>query len=1080
MPQQPPFVFLSYAHADEEFATRLKTDLGEQSITAWIDKEGIEVGTREWEETIRNAIRDACVVLIVASPAAQRSPYVKAELRLADMYQRPLYPIWAAGAQWMDSVPLFNLSGTQYIDARETRYKTAFHDLVEVLRKVLSEVPSPPSTSIDLEFEPRNPYKGLRAFGTKDARDFFGREALTSELVETLQEALTPARLQEKASGFLAVVGPSGSGKSSLVMAGLLPRLQRGALTGSESWVYLKPITPGAHPLETLMLMLSDALPEQSMKALRDDLADEEARGLYWYASKLAPSPEVRVVLIVDQFEELFTQTTDEKERKHFIDLLMTAATEPHSPIVVIVTLRADFSDRPMQYPDLYRLIDAHHCSVLGMDYHDLHDVITQPAAQPDVQITFEGDLVGDLLFDTYGQIGALPLLEFTLEQLFRQRRGHLLTLQTYREMGGVKGALTKHAEETYAALPSDEHRRLARALFVRLIDPGATDQDTTRRRATFSEFILDDPIQTRMLHETINAFVEARLLTTNEIAGTMTLEVSHEALIREWKLLSSWIQEARKDIFLQQTISDDVLEWEKLGRPGDRLYRGSQLKEAQTWAKRNLPSRSELTFLHASATRSIQNGVSIAVVLLLLLGTTGLTGWFLLHQPPDPTHVINLNDDGPGSLRWAIANVSDGSTITIDQSLNGKTILLKGGDLNITKSLRINGPNRGTLVVSSGKSGYVIFVHSKVVVTITNLTFANSSYNSGFITNEGKLILSHCIISGNYGGNGSLYNNHGTLILTASTVSGNGAANGGGIDNSGGTVTLTASTVSGNSASNGGGINNIGGTLTLINSTVYGNATNLEYGGGINNIAGKVILAGSTVSNNMSEHAGGGIANRDGQVLVINSTISDNDNENKIDSNILPNYGGGIANFGGQISLINSTISNNISNIGGGISVSGGQVNITFCTIFGNTASSSGGGIFIGDPLNPQKGGRLIIRNSIVANNHANTGLDISGPIISYGYNLIQNLSGTSFIAPLDMHATDISGFTLADLKIDPTLRNNGGSTQTHALLVGSPAIGKIPPGACFVDNIVTDQREVKRPRGSACDIGAYEYTLN
>ena len=140
---------------------------------------------------------------------------------------------------------------------------------MKVLRKVLSEVPSPLSTSADLEFEPRNPYKGLRAFGTKDARDFFGREALTSELLETLQE---------RASGFLAVVGPSGSGKSSVVMAGLLPRLQRGALTGSESWVYLKPITPGAHPLEALMLALSDVLPEQSMKALRDDLADEEAQ----------------------------------------------------------------------------------------------------------------------------------------------------------------------------------------------------------------------------------------------------------------------------------------------------------------------------------------------------------------------------------------------------------------------------------------------------------------------------------------------------------------------------------------------------------------------------------------------------------------------------------------------------------------------------------------------------------------------------------------------------------------------------------------------------------------------------------
>src|SRR5262249_40322316 len=156
-----------------------------------------------------------------------------------------------------------------------------------------------------------------------------------------------------------------------------------------------------------------------------------------------------------------------------------------------------------------------------------------------DVGLTFEGNLLGDLLFEMQGQVGALPLLQFTLEQLFARRSGHRLTLSAYREIGGVKGALSQHAERTYVALPADEDRSLARALFLRLIDLGTTEQDVTRRRAALAEFVLADVTTTRLLRETADAFIATRLLTTNEVAGTMTLEVSHEAVIREWRRLA-------------------------------------------------------------------------------------------------------------------------------------------------------------------------------------------------------------------------------------------------------------------------------------------------------------------------------------------------------------------------------------------------------------------------------------------------------------------------------------------------------------------------------------------------------------
>ncbi|HET8854058.1 MAG TPA: WD40 repeat domain-containing protein, partial [Ktedonobacteraceae bacterium] len=225
-----------------------------------------------------------------------------------------------------------------------------------------------------------------------------------------------------------------------------------------------------------------------------------------------------------------------------------------------------------------------------------------------------EGNLVGDLLFETQGEAGALPLLQFTLDQLFQRRDGHWLTQQAYLEIGGVKGALAKHAESTYASLPSNEHRRLARALFLRLIDPGMTEQDTTRRRASLAELVLPNPQQTSIIQEVANTFIAARLLTTNEIAGTMTIEVSHEALIREWTRLAEWLRAAREDIALQQAVSTDAAEWIRRGNPADRLYRGTQLLEAQAWAERNVPSTNEVAFIQASlAERQLQEATELS-----------------------------------------------------------------------------------------------------------------------------------------------------------------------------------------------------------------------------------------------------------------------------------------------------------------------------------------------------------------------------------------------------------------------------------------------------------------------------------
>ncbi|TME05606.1 MAG: TIR domain-containing protein, partial [Chloroflexi bacterium] len=869
----PPSIFFSYSRADSSIVERLRTDLGAQGITTWVDREGIRPGTPDWEESLRTAIRAAAAVLLVASPNARSSRYVKDELRIAQMYHRPIYPVWVTGTQWMEVIPL-GLGGMQFIDAREERYASALSEIVFTLTgDPFAPVPdtiATPHGGSEPNIEPRNPYKGLRPFTSADAHDFFGRDALIQELLEALKVSLTKNIPGVQSARLLAVVGTSGSGKSSVVMAGLLPCLQTGGILGSKGWVYLDPVVPGVHPIESLTLALSEKLHDKGLKTIREDLEDDPARGLHLYATALAKPQGTKVVLFVDQFEELFTLTTSEDERRQFVDLLINAITEPGGPVVLILTLRVDFSDRPMQYPELYRLIDAHHSSVLPMEMDDLRGTIEQPAALPDVQLTFEGDLVGDLLFEIRGQTGALPLLQFTLDQLFQRRSGHQLSLQSYREIGGVKGALSQHAEETYQELPSDEHRQVARDVFLRLIKPGTTEQDTTRRRAARSEFEQADSKQTQQMQETLEAFIRARLLTTNQISGKTTIEVSHEALIREWKRLAEWLREARDDILFQQSLSEDSAEWEQRKRPRDRLYRGVQLKEALTWARRNRPSEQEVVFLRASAIQRTLLRMGVIAVVLLLLSLTGIAGGLIATRPPDPTVVTTLQDNVNGSLRYCIENAPSESTIRFAQSLRG-TVKLTAGILVFAggKRLTISGPGANQLTISGGKTYSYIDVSVGATVKFSSLSFKNSkTFADAFLYNEGTLTVTNSIISDNV------------------TMNTGGDSYGGGIENTDtGTLTVTNSIISDNkvtaigSDSFGGGIDN-DGRLTVTNSTFSNNSSSSDQvgkGGSIYN-DGTLIVTNSTFSNNSSsgdkDGEGGGIYN-ESTLTVTHSTFS-------------------------------------------------------------------------------------------------------------------------------------------------------------------------------------------------------------
>ncbi|HWQ13748.1 MAG TPA: serine/threonine-protein kinase, partial [Roseiflexaceae bacterium] len=280
-----------------------------------------------------------------------------------------------------------------------------------------------------------NPYKGLRAFQEADAGDFFGRDALVDRLLDRLDERDAPR--------LLAVVGPSGSGKSSVVRAGVIPALRHGALPGSRHWFFLE-MLPGAHPMTELanaLLRVAIQTPED----LPQQLARDE-RGLLHTIQWLLPGgAETELVLTIDQFEEVFTLVQDEAERAHFLNSLLVAATDPHSRMRVIVTLRADFYDRPLLYPGLSEVVSRRTEVVTPLTPEEVRRAIVEPARRTGV--TPEPDLVAAIMADVGEQPGALPLMQYALTELFERRAGRMMTLAAYRESGGVSGALARRAE---------------------------------------------------------------------------------------------------------------------------------------------------------------------------------------------------------------------------------------------------------------------------------------------------------------------------------------------------------------------------------------------------------------------------------------------------------------------------------------------------------------------------------------------------------------------------------------------------------------------------------------------------------
>jgi WD40 repeat protein/DNA-binding SARP family transcriptional activator len=411
-----------------------------------------------------------------------------------------------------------------------------------------------------------NPYKGLRAFGEGDAADFYGRDALVGELVR----ALVDRRL-------VTVVGPSGIGKSSVVKAGLVPSLRRGAVPGSEQWL-VTDMFPGSYPYEELAAALLRIAVERP-----DDLAEELARdelGIRRVVKRILPAGS-ELLLVVDQFEELFTLTAEETRRR-FLAGLTALADDPRSLVRVLVTLRADFLDHPLRYQEFGELLRAGMVAVAAPSDDELAEAIERPARR--VGVRYESGLVSQILADVRDEPGALPLLQYALTELFAARASDTLTLDGYVATGGVVGALGHRAEDLYARL-RPAAQAACRQVFLRLVGADPTAQDTRRRvrRSELRQLELDPDA----VEEILARYGEHRLLTFDRepLTRTPTVEVAHEAILSQWVRLRGWIEERREDLGLQRRLVEALGEWQDARRDPGYLPREGRLAQFEVWA---------------------------------------------------------------------------------------------------------------------------------------------------------------------------------------------------------------------------------------------------------------------------------------------------------------------------------------------------------------------------------------------------------------------------------------------------------------------------------------------------------------
>jgi len=464
------------------------------------------------------------------------------------------------------------------------------------------------------------PYKGLEYFdfnpeeaeNAEDPKYFYGRTELTKELREKVCS-----------SNFLAVLGASGSGKSSVVRAGLLYQLYLDEkIPGSDRWKIYKPFTPGEHPLRSL---------EQVVGVKADQLEP-----------LINAAAADRVVLVVDQFEEAFTLCRDDAERQQFFACLMSAVKRVGNKLCLVLAMRSDFQGKCDEYPELATKIDQNLVRVMSMSQKELREAITKPAEQ--VDLVLDRELVNQMIDDVLASPGDLPLMQYALTELWKQRTLNRLTISDYTRLGGVKKALENHANKVYESL-STEEQLTAKRIFLELTRLGEETEDTRRRVS--QEDLVTSPQLKPLVERVIQRLADAKLIVTSELIEKRdkgeeritVVEIAHESLIRHWKLFRRWLKKNREALIRKQTIEDAAQAWRENRKRGEEAYllQGTRLAAAEDYLQRFADTVPLSSLAQKFVQKSIKHRESsrrnlIITVTAVILGLCALASWALIE----------------------------------------------------------------------------------------------------------------------------------------------------------------------------------------------------------------------------------------------------------------------------------------------------------------------------------------------------------------------------------------------------------------------------------------------------------------
>ncbi len=638
-------LFISYHWPDRKVVESVRELLKARGITSFLDREHLVAGL-PWPQALENALQSAGAVAVFLGPHGmglwqKREMGFALDRQVREEREDHAFPVIPVLLPQADPTPSFLFLNT-WVDLRsDPDDPEMIEALVRAIRSEKAE-----STEVEKELALR-PYRALEIFREEHAAFFCGRDAFSARLLDKV--------LNHR---LVAVVGPSGSGKSSVVQAGLLPLLRRNASPAWDAAIF----TPGDKPNHRLASALIPFLEPDSSEVdrliaaekLGNGLAEAELRLEAVIQRLLEKSKGTdRLLLVVDQFEELFT-TVPEKQRQPFIQALLQAMEQ--APITLVLTLRADFFGNALNLSrELSDALERGQVNLGPMRREELEQAIELPAKR--VGLRFEEGLVKRILDKVIDEPGSLPLLEFALTELWERRKDGQLTHAAYDNIGGVTGALTRRADDEFAKLTSVQ-QKATRQLFGKLVRVARPEQgaEDTRQRAALTDLgedalgVAKELIKARLLvtgGETANpgddsagaeTVADSPAIEIADWGKRNTVEVAHEALIREWQQLRDWLNEDREFLLWQQRLKTTVDDWERT-KDKSFLLRGGQLEEAKRWkaSYADKLSDSQKSFIQASQNQRSWTRWKIigaaAMFAVISLGSVGFFTWIGTEQ---------------------------------------------------------------------------------------------------------------------------------------------------------------------------------------------------------------------------------------------------------------------------------------------------------------------------------------------------------------------------------------------------------------------------------------------------------------